>query len=623
MLLVMHGLSVLYLCGALLFDGEGNTLPAPLGSRIADFALLEPGTGRRWSLVQETRQARAVVVVFLGTQCPVNNSYVPTLIALHQRYSARGVVFLGVNSNQLDDVAAVAKHAKEFAIPFPVLKDDGAVIADRFRAERVPEAFVLDGSLAVRYRGRIDDQYGKGIKRAKANKHDLAEAIDSVLAGKAVTRPITEVVGCPISRPVRPNGSTVGAPAVTYCKQVARILQKHCQPCHRPGEVGPFKLMTYRDAEAWAGAIREAVSERRMPPWHADPSHGRFANDRRLSDTELRTLLAWIDAGCPEGDVVDLPPPRRYTPGWSVGEPDEIISLNKAITVPAQAPRGGVAYKYVLAGQPFTEERWVRAAEVRPGNRSVVHHINVYILRPGERKLPAEDELDERLGKALFERPGADDLRDIPELASYTPGDQFFELPAGMAKRIPKGSRLVFELHYVPNGREWTDRSSIGLFYAKEPPQHEVFGGLAVNWLFLIPPHASDHRVTATSKFDEDGVILSLSPHMHLRGKRFEFCLVLPDGKREMLLSVPNYDFSWQTNYILAEPRHVPKGSKLQCTAHYDNSSANPNNPNPKAFVIWGDQTWDEMMLGYFDYYVAHTANRKHSLISAMPLLFP
>src|SRR5262249_29613831 len=226
------------------------------------------------------------------------------------------------------------------------------------------------------------------------------------------------------------------------------------------------------------------------------------------------------------------------------------------------------------------------------------HHINVYILRPGGRKLPSEDELDEGLGKALFESPSTDDLRDIPELASYTPGDQFFELPAGMAKRIPKGSRLVFELHYVPNGREWKDCSSIGLFYAKEAPRHEVFGGLAVNWLFLIPPNASDLRVKATHRFDQDSVILSLSPHMHLRGKRFDFCLVLPDGQRETLLSVPNYDFSWQTNYILAEPRRVPKGSKLECTAHYDNSPANPNNPNPWVFVIWGDQTWDERMLG-------------------------
>jgi thiol-disulfide isomerase/thioredoxin/mono/diheme cytochrome c family protein len=598
--------------GAVLFGGgEDKPLPAPLGTRITDFTLPRVAGGPPWSLVKQTQNARAVVVLFLGTECPVNNAYAPTLAALHKKYDTKGVVFLAVNSNQQDDAAAVAKHARDFGIPFPVLKDDGATVADHFRAERVPEAFVLDGNLTVRYRGRIDDQFGKGVKRPKATRNDLAEAIDDVLAGKTVAQPVTEVVGCPISRPARPKGAAPKEQTVTYSKRVARILQDHCQTCHRPGEIGPFKLMTYRDAAVWSDAIREAVSEQRMPPWHADPGHGRFANDRRLSDADRQTLLAWIDQGCAEGDAADLPSPRHYTQGWGISPPDEIITVNKEIAVPAEGPRGGMPYKYVLAGRPFTEERWVRAAEVRPGNRSLVHHINVYVLRPGRKALPEGDELDERLGKELFEDPSADKLNDIPELASYAPGDQLFELPAGMAKRIPKGSRLVFEMHYVPNGKARTDRSSIGLVYAKEPPRHEVFGGLAVNWAFLIPPGAANHCVTATARFDQDSVLLSLSPHMHLRGKSFEFCLVLPDGKRETLLSVPKYDFSWQTNYILAEPRRVPKGSKLECTAHFDNSSANLNNPNPKAFVIWGDQTWNEMMLGYFDYYHADAVKPK------------
>jgi thiol-disulfide isomerase/thioredoxin/mono/diheme cytochrome c family protein len=604
MRVVLLGVS-LFLSSAVLFCDEHRILPAPLGSRVADFSLPCPGNGRPWSLIEETQEARAVVVLFLGTECPINNAYIPVLSALHHRYRARGVVFVGVNSNDQDDAAAIVEHAKKFKIAFPVLKDDGATVADRFGAKRVPEAFVLDGNLIMRYRGRVDDQVGKGVQRPAATRNDLAEAIDQVLAGKTVARPVTEVVGCPISRPALPKRATLEKPAVTYANQVARILQDKCQTCHRPGEVGPFKLMSYRDARAWAWAIREAVSERRMPPWHADPAHGHFANDRRLSDADRRALLAWVDKGCSEGDPADLPPPRFYTPGWGIGQPDEIITMNKEITVPAQAPRGGLSYKYVLAGQPFAEEHWVRAAEIRPGNRSLVHHINVFVMRPGRKKLPDGDELDERLGKELFENPSADRLNNTPELVSYAPGDQLFELPAGMARRIPKGSRLVFEMHYVPNGKTWTDQSCVGLIYAKEPPRHEVFGGIAVNWAFLIPPHASNHRVAATAKFDQDSMVLSLSPHMHLRGKSFEFCLVLPDGKKEILLSVPKYDFSWQTTYILAEPRRVPKGSTLECIAHFDNSSANPSNPNPGAFVIWGDQTWNEMMVGYFDYYRA------------------
>jgi hypothetical protein len=581
----------------------GPAQDAPLGTRVADFTLPRPSNGRPWTLAKETQNAKAVIVLFLGTECPVSNSYVPILVALHKQYAPRGVVFVGVNSNLQDDGADVARHVREFAIPFAVLKDADLTVADRLQVRRLPEAFVLDGSLTVRYRGRIDDQMGKGVKRAKATRNDLAEALAEVLAGKPVSRPVTEVAGCPITRPARGRPAAAGGERVTWCRQVSRIIQANCQECHRPGEAGPFHLMTYRNAAAWANAIGEAVRERRMPPWHADPAHGTFANDRRLSDADRAALQAWIDQGCPEGDPADLPAPRRFTPGWGIGRPDEVITMNKEIQVPAQAPRGGLPYKYVLAGKPFTQDRWVCAAEVRPGNPRLVHHINVYVLRPGKKALPPGDELGERLGKRLFEDPSEESLKDIPELASYAPGDFLFELRPGMAKRIPKGSQLIFELHYVPNGKAASDRSRIGLNYLDGPPQHEVMGGIAVCWTFLIPPGARNYHVTATTTFDRDSVLLSLSPHMHLRGKSFEYRLVRPDGTKQILLSVPKYDFNWQTNYVLAQPIHVPARSKIECTAVYDNSSANLNNPNSWAFVHWGDQSWDEMMLGYFDYY--------------------
>lgn len=584
---------------------EPKALPAPLGTRIADFTLPQCD-GNAWSLAERARPAKAVVVVFLGTQCPISNAYLPMLSDLHQTYGQKGVLFVGINSNQQDDAAKVAAHAEEFVIRFHVLKDKGSTIADRFKAERVPEAFVLDAGLTVRYRGRIDDQFGKGVKRPKPTRKDLIEAIEEVLAGKAVSQPVVEAIGCPISRPAKVKPATTDAQSVTYSKHVAPILQRSCQGCHRPGEVGPFALMNYQDATSWAGAIADAIHEQRMPPWHADPSHGTFHNDRRLSAQERATIQAWVDQGCPEGNAAELPLPRQYVQGWGIGKPNEVIAMNKEISVPAQAPRGGLAYKYVLAGKPFAEDRWVEAAEVRPGNRGLVHHINVYVLRPGKKKLPEGDELEESLGKQLFEDPSADSLRDIPELCSYTPGDAAFELPPGMAKCVPKGSQIVFELHYVPNGKAAVDRSCVGLKYLDGPPKHEVFGGIAVNWAFVILPGAANHRVVATHKFDQDSVLLSMSPHMHLRGKSFEYKAHYPDGKSETLLSVPRYEFGWQATYRLQTPLKLPAGTRIECTAFFDNSADNPNNPDATATVRWGEQTWQEMMIGFVDYAIAN-----------------
>jgi thiol-disulfide isomerase/thioredoxin len=583
-------------------ERDSTAAVPPIGTRIGDFSLPRAADGQTWSLAENATNAKAVVVLFLGTECPVSNSYAPTLAALHRVYSPKRVVFVGVNSNQQDDAAAVAKHAKEYALPFPVLKDNGSTLADRFRAERVPEAFVLDGNRTVRYRGRIDDQFGKGIKRPKPSQNDLRDALDAVLSGKAVARPVTEVAGCPISRSVAIKRVALKGEPVFYTKHVARIIQEKCQECHRPGEAAPFQLMSYKDAAAWADAIREVVAERRMPPWFADPAHGKFVNDRRLSDSDLDTLVKWVDQGCAEGDPKDLPPPRHYVKGWGIGTPDEIIPMNMEYRVSAQAPPGGIPYKYVLAGKPFTEDRWVQAAEVRPGNRAVLHHVIAYVVKPGKERLPHGNQLEDEVGQRLFNNPTEDDPDAPDAVASFVPGDQITEYPVGLARRITKGSQLIFELHYTPNGKEGTDRSSVGIVYAKAPPKHEVKDELALNWRFIIPPGADNYRIVAsTKKFPKDIVLLSMMPHMHLRGKSFEYCLVLPDGKREVLLSVPRYDFNWQLTYVLAEPRTLPKGSRLECTACYDNSRKNPNNPNPWKFVTWGDQTWDEMMIGFFE----------------------
>jgi peroxiredoxin len=547
---------------------------------VADFTLPD-AVGQARSL-HEFLDAKAVVVVFLGTECPINNAYLPRLAELDAAYSAKGVQFLAVNANRQDTAARVADHAKRYRIPFPVLKDGGHVVADRLGAERTPEAFVLDAERRVRYRGRIDDQFGIGFQRVKPTRNDLAEALDELLGGKAVSQPTTTVAGCLIGRTVR----TKGDGGVTYAKDVSRILQANCQECHRPGQIGPMALLSYDDAVSWSAMVREVVSDGRMPPWHADPRHGRFTNDRRLSAADRDTLLKWIDNGCPKGDDKDLPPPRTFAGTWAVGKPDAVFTMNKEYHVPAKAGKNGIPYQYFFIPTNFPDDVWVRAAEVRPGNRAVVHHIIVYVHDPKKGRLRTGDGIGEGF------------------LAAYAPGDMPFVGAPGMAKKVPKGGILVFQMHYTPNGTEHTDQSSVGLVFAPEPPKYEVRTRSIAQRRFEIPPGDGNHEVKSASTFNKEALLVSLLPHMHLRGKSFEYQVVFPDGKRQTLLSVPRYDFNWQSNYRLAEPLRLPAGTRIECTAHFDNSAGNPNNPDPTKLVRWGDQTWQEMMIGFVDYVV-------------------
>jgi peroxiredoxin len=548
------------------------TAEAPL----ADFTLKDTA-GRDVSLA-DFRDRKAVVVAFLGTECPLGNLYIGRLKELHDEFAPRGVQFLAVNSNSQDSAEEVAEHARKNEVPFSVLKDANGKVADLFGAERTPSVFLLDAGRVVRYRGRVDDQYGIGYKRTQPTRRDLAEALEEVLAGQAVSVPVTQAVGCFIGRekPAEPERR------VTYTKDVAIILQKNCQECHRPGQIGPFSLLTYRQARGWSATIREVVSEGRMPPWNADPRHGRFANDRSLPKQDRDTLLAWIDQGCPEGDAADLPPAAEFRDDWTIGQPDLVLTMKEPYRVPAQAPASGIRYQYFALETNFDRDVWVQAAEARPGNRAVVHHIIAFIGEPPQRE--------------------GQETVDIDMLAGYVPGNRPPMYPAGLGKRVPKGAKIVLQVHYTTNGTEQADQSSVGLVFAKEPPRHQVRARFVENRHFVLPPGAADHEVTAASTFEKDAVLLSLSPHMHLRGKSFEVRAVFPDGKSEVLLSVPRYDFMWQHTYVLAKPLDLPAGTRLECTARFDDSENNPNNPDPTKEVRWGDQSWEEMMIGVVGY---------------------
>jgi peroxiredoxin len=550
---------------------------ASIGRKIPNFTLND--TAGKPCALDDFKDKKAVVVLFLGTECPINNAYLPRLAELHKEYAAKGVQFLAINANEPDTADRVAEHAKKHAIPFPVLKDEGGV-ADLFAAARTPEAFLLDSQFTVRYRGRIDDQFGVGYQRPAPRCRDLAEAIDDLLAGKPVRVPATPVAGCVIARSPKPKGDAT----ITYARDVAPILQKHCQECHRPGQIGPMPLLSYRSASSWSETIKEVVQEERMPPWHADPRFSKFSNDRRLSKQEKATLLGWIEQGCPKGDDKDLPPPRAFAEGWRIGKPDAVIPMDRTYTVPAKADRNGIRYQYFVVPTNFKEDVWVQAAEAKPGNRAVVHHIIAYVADPKNLK-----------------RDRADGIGD-GFLVGYAPGDMPAVYEPGQAKKIPKGSYLVFQMHYTPAGTEQTDRSAVGLVFAKEPPKLQVKTRAIAQHRLNIPPGEANHKVESATTFPQETLLINMLPHMHLRGKSFEYRVVYPDGKRETLLSVPRYDFNWQTYYRLEKPLRLPAGTRIECTAYFDNSAANPNNPDPTKLVRWGEQTWDEMMIGFVDY---------------------
>ncbi|HTB11333.1 MAG TPA: cytochrome c [Bryobacteraceae bacterium] len=363
------------------------------------------------------------------------------------------------------------------------------------------------------------------------------------------------------------------AAAPSFYKDVLPLFQAHCQSCHRAGEAAPMALTDYATARPWAKAIQQAVVERAMPPWFADPHVGKFSNDARLADSEIATISEWVNAGAPEGDSKDAPQPVAWVPGWKIGAPEIVIEMPHEVEVPVS---GTLGYKYVTVPTNFKEDTWVRLAEVRPGDRAHTHHIVVSVKEPGSQE------------QGEF-------------LAGYGPGSVPEMLGAGQAKLIKAGSELVFQLHYTTDGKPGRDRSRVGLILAHEKPRERVMELAAANVRFAVPAGDPDYRVEARVTLYEDATLVSLLPHMHLRGKSFEFRVAYPDGRKETLLTVPRYSYDWQLSYYLDRPLRLPQGSTIECTAHFDNSPNNPRNPDPAKTVRFGAQSWDEMMIGYFE----------------------
>jgi len=400
---------------------------------------------------------------------------------------------------------------------------------------------------------------------------------------------------------------------ITFTKDVLPIMQKRCQNCHRPGEVAPMSFLTYNEVRPWAKAIREAVLTKKMPPWFADPHYGKFSNDRSLAKDEIDTLVSWVDGGVREGDPKDAPAPVAWVDGWSIGKPDAVFEMPHDFDVPAA---GTIEYQYIVIPSGFTKDTWVQAAEARPGNRKLVHHIIAFVRPPGSKWLseakpgvpfvPEAKKDDEKKKKKNDE--DRDDSAASPELLiGFAPGLVPMTLPSSQAKLVKAGSDFVFQLHYTATGKAGTDRSRIGVIFAKETPKERVFTSNATNSKFVIPPGDPAFRVVSSITLQQSARLVDLMPHMHYRGKDFEYRAVYPTGEEQTLLSVPKYDFNWQLFYYLSDPIVLPKGTRIDCTAHFDNSPNNRYNPDPKSEVRWGDQTWEEMMIGWFD--VAVDAN--------------
>jgi len=385
-----------------------------------------------------------------------------------------------------------------------------------------------------------------------------------------------------------------------FSKDIAPIIYQHCASCHRVGEIAPMSLLSYEEVRPWAASIREEVAMGAMPPWHSAAPKGQFSNDRRLSETERETILRWIAAGAPKGDFNDLPPLPRFQENWQIGKPDAVITMPEPYIVPA---KGVIAYQNFTVPTNFTEDKWVQAIEVRPGTRSVVHHILVFVS--GKRKNEAYTQIvpqrQRRSETATNEQSSkmADTL-----FATTAPGTNAMVFQPGTAMRVPAGASIRFQIHYTTNGKEVSDRSSVGMIFAKQPPEKEMHTSAFFNPQLVLPPGAADVAVPSAIQFDRDVHLTALFPHTHLRGKSWDYKIVYPDGRTETVLPVPHYDFNWQTYYIFATPLAVPKGSKLEAVAHFDNSANNKSNPDPTKEIHWGEQTWDEMQYTGINYTV-------------------
>jgi peroxiredoxin len=568
----MLKLSLLLLLSAL---ASASFALAP-GDKMENFKLLDH-TGKMHELYYLS-DMEAVVLLVHGNGCPIARNALHTYKDLRDQYQDKGVAFLMINSNLQDSRNSIAKEAQEFGIDFPILVDETQLIGESLGIERTADAFVVDPKTwKVVYRGSLDDRLGYETQKFAAANNYVADALDAVLADKPVKLAAVEAKGCIVNLPEKDR--TKAHAKISYAEDIAHVLIDNCVSCHRQGGIGPFAMSEYNMIKGFAPMIREVVRTKRMPPWHADPHIGKFSNDRSLSDHEAQTLVHWIEAGAPRGEGKDpLANYDKQFPEWGLGTPDLIVNI-PASDIPAT---GVVDYKYITVKNPLDHDVWVRAVEIIPGSREVLHHV---ITTVG------------------YANPKArNGFQAVGGMGGYVPGAKGEEFPEETGMLLKAGMDFQFQMHYTTYGKAATDASRLGIYFHDEKPKYVLEQRFMMNPKLRIPAGVKAHTEVASWTVDKDLELYTLLPHSHFRGKASDFIAKYPDGHEEVLLSVPNYDFNWQTTYELAEPKVLPAGTEIIHHTTWDNSTQNPANPDPTLEVTWGEQSWEEMIFGAIKY---------------------